>query len=271
VRVVAVDWSGAKHGAQRSIWLADVVGGELQRLECGRTREELTDHLIELAAEDPELAVGIDFSFSLPTWYLDAQGLGTADELWAHLRGDGEAILAACAPPFWGRPGTRRPGDTSAALRVTESEMPAVGGVRPKSTFQIGGVGSVGTGSLRGMPLLARLRDHGFRIWPFHDTPALPVIVEIYPRVLTGPVVKSDRTARVAYLDRELPGLAPALATRAIASEDAFDALLSARAMAEHSDELAQLPQCGDTIARREGAIWRPRGSGCSASTLPPG
>ena len=128
----------------------------------------------------------------------------------------------------------------------------------------------MGTGSLRGLPVCSPgCEPHGFRIWPFHDAPALPVVVEIYPRLFTGPVVKSDASARAEHLRRELPELDREIAGRAIASEDAFDALLSARAMAEHSDELAQLPQCGDTIARAAKDDLAPRGSGCSASTLP--
>ena len=38
--------------------------------------------------------------------------------------------------------------------------------VRPKSTFQIGGAGAVGTGSLRGMPHLLTLREAGCAVWP---------------------------------------------------------------------------------------------------------
>ena len=64
-------------------------------------------------------------------------------------------------------------------------------GITPKSPFQIGGSGSVGTGSLRAMPFLLRLREAGFRVWPFEDA-ALdakrpqPLLVEMYTRLLTG-------------------------------------------------------------------------------------
>ena len=75
-----------------------------------------------------------------------------------------------------------------------------------KSTFQIGGAGSVGTGSLRGMPHLRRLRQAGFSIWPFHS--ASPwTVMEIYPRLLTGPVHKSSHEHRARYLgDSALAG-----------------------------------------------------------------
>lgn len=80
-------------------------------------------------------------------------------------------------------------------LRRTDREAPAIGGIRPKSVFQIGGAGAVGTGSLRGMPILKRLRDAGFAVWPF-DAPRWPCVVEIYPRLLTGAVNKGSAGAR---------------------------------------------------------------------------
>ena len=69
-RILAVDWSGARTGEARAIWLAEVMGGRLIRLECGRSREEVVAHLLEEAERDPELVVGLDFAFSLPEWFL---------------------------------------------------------------------------------------------------------------------------------------------------------------------------------------------------------
>ena len=100
--------------------------------------------------------------------------------------------LAAGVPAtVLGSTGRRRPAGQE-QFRRTEATIAAVGGIRPKSTFQIGGAGSVGTGSVRGFPILARLRAGGFTIWPFDVAPTPPVAVEIYPRALTGAVVKRD-------------------------------------------------------------------------------
>ena len=160
-----------------------------------------------------------------------------------------------CEPPFWGRPGRPRP-DGPAHLRRTEAALAAVGGIRPKSSFQIGGAGSVGTGSVRGFPALARLQDAGFAIWPF-DTPARPpVAVEIWPRTFTGPVVKSDATARAAYVDLHLPQLAPDFRDAVVGSEDAFDAAVSAVVMSGHEPALRALPALDD--AQLEGRVWVP-------------
>ena len=210
------------------------------------------------AGRSPELVVGLDFAFSLPAWFLEQRNLKSAQELWALADREAEAWITACRPPFWGRPGTRRP-DLEAHFRWTELDAPATAGIRPKSVFQIGGAGAVGAGSLRGMRLLHRLRAAGFSIWPF-DPPGWPRVVEIYPRLLTGPVNKSSADARGAYLATRHPELDAGLRLRAAAGEDAFDAAVSALVMAGHLDELITLPAATDRQAALEGLIWHPGG-----------
>ncbi len=257
MRVIAIDWSGARVNAEKQIWLAEVVDGRLVRLENGRGREAITDHLIAEAERDPQMVVGFDFAFSLPMWFLAANEPGGAPDLWALVEGEGEEWLRACRPPFWGRPGMRRP-VMSAEFRHADRAVPKTGGVQPKSVFQIGGAGSVGTGSLRGMPSLRRLRDAGLSIWPF-DPPGWPRVVEIYPRLLTGIVVKSDPVARAAHLTEHQPDLPAGLRRLAAADDSAFDAGLSALVMAEHLDDLATLPELAAPQLVLEGVIWHPR------------
>jgi di/tripeptidase len=267
-RAIAIDWSGDLAGGHKKIWLAEAVRGDLVRLESGRRREAIAELLIEAAERDPRLIVGLDFAFSLPAWFLAERGLRTAPDLWALVAEEGEAWLRACLPPFWGRPGTRRPTLDPARpeFRRTELEVPAIAGTRPKSVFQIGGAGAVGTGSLRGMPLLHRLHPQGFAIWPF-DPPAWPLVVEIYPRLLTDRVVKSNRAACEDYLRRHYPGLSPRWLQPAAASEDAFDAAVSALVMAEHLPALSALPSLADPMTRLEGLIWYPSWQVSAAST----
>jgi hypothetical protein len=257
VTAIAVDWSGRAAGSRRYIWVAEARGGELIRLESGRTRSEVAEHVVAYARDDPTLVVGFDFSFSLPAWFLDERGFATADALWEAAERDGETWLRACEPPFWGRPGRARP-DLPAHLRATEAGLVAVGGVTPKSTFQIGGAGSVGTGSIRGFPILRQLRAAGFTVWPFHAPVRPPVAVEIYPRALSGPVVKSSVTARAQYLDSRVAGLDPAFRQLAAESEDAFDAAVSAIVMSRHEDNLLALPAIDDAVTRCEGKVWSP-------------
>jgi hypothetical protein len=256
VRVIAVDWSGRATGERRAIWLAEAGAGELVRLENGRTRDQVADHVLALAAADPELVVGFDFSFSLPAWFFAARGLATVDELWWSAARDGEQWLADCEPPFWGRPGRPRP-ELPSHLRATEAAIAAPGGVRPKSTFQVGGNGSVGTGSIRGWPVLARLRRAGFAIWPF-DHVRFPLALEVYPRACTGAVVKTDMRQRAALLDERFPGLERRLRDLAVASDDAFDACVTALVMAAHADGFAELESPADRACRLEGWAWVP-------------
>lgn len=250
-QVIAVDWSGRATRAAESIWLACVRDGVLVELENGRDRDDVIDDVIERISHEPRTVVGLDFAFSLPRWFCREQGWQTAPAVWEAMRTDGEALLAACEPPWWGRPGTSAP-LTGEALRETDKPHGA------KSVFQIGGAGAVGTGSIRGMPQLLRLAAAGAAIWPF-NAPRWPTVVEIYPRLLTGPVIKSRHRARRAYLDQHHPDQPSVLRERAAGSEDAFDAAVSALVMAERLFGLHQLPAALEGGSERiEGAIFDP-------------
>src|SRR5207249_2523855 len=162
---------------------------------------------------------------------------------------DWSSDVCSSGLPFWGRKGSGKPAGQE-HFRRTELEVPPVGpgAIRPKSVFQIGGAGAVGTGSIRGMALLARLRREGFSIWPF-DQAGWPRAVEIYPRLLTGPVAKSVQSARTGYLTRLGWPADAALRERAASTEDAFDAAVSALGMDEHQEDLAAPPSVPETAA----------------------
>lgn len=256
VRSIAIDWSGARTGARRKIRLAETVDRTLVRVEGGRDRDAIAEHLIAEAQRAPNLVVGLDFAFSVPDWFFTRLGLASAVELWARADRDAETWLAECRSPFWGRPGVARP-ELPTHFRRTESEAPSTGGIRPKSVFQVGGAGTAGTGSLRGMRLLLQLHATGYSVWPF-DPPSLPMIVEIYPRLLTGAVNKSNSAGRAAYLASRYPELTLDQRATAAQGEDAFDAAVSALVMAEHIADLTTLPALTDPLRRREGQIWYP-------------
>jgi hypothetical protein len=218
-RILAVDWSGARTDEHRAIWLAEAVDGRLARLEGGRGREEVVAHLLEEAERDAELVVGLDFAFSLPQWFLRERAIDDISNAWDLVSCEAERWLGDPQPPFWRR---RKP-TGQVAFRRTELEC----GGRPKSVFQLVGAGQVGTGSLRGMPFLPRLRER-FAIWPF-DEPRLPLLVEIYPRL---------------HLPTE--GEYP--------SEHARDAAAAALAMSRWTGDWRRLPR-GPEYAL-EGRIW---------------
>jgi hypothetical protein len=262
-RVIAIDWSGRSGAEQgQAIWLAEAIGGELVRLEGGRTRAELVELLIAEADRDPNLIVGFDFAFSLPAWYLRERQL-TPHRLWGLLAD--EALTPAMRRfglgrwmngpelPFWTTSVAHAWLRPEQRFRRTENDL-RLPGVQPKSVFQLVGAGQVGRGSLYGMQALHRLTGAGFRIWPF-DPPGLPLVVEIFPRVLTGPVRKNSPSERERYL--EAVPIPADLHRLAAASEDAFDAAISAVVMASRVDELRALPDEPDYVV--EGKIWQPR------------
>ncbi|MEZ4334226.1 MAG: hypothetical protein R3F35_20940 [Myxococcota bacterium] len=256
---IAVDWSGAR-GATARLALAEARDGRLERIECFRDRARVHAAIVARRRSAPRIVVGLDFSFSLPAWYVRRLGLDDAAALWRHVDAEGERWLQDCPWPFWGRPGRKRP-DLETPLRRTESEVAArlkrIGpSPRPKSTFQIGGAGAVGTGSIRGMPHLSRLRAEGFAVWPF-ESAGRETVIELYPRALTGPVVKRRPASRAAHLASLRPRIPAALERTMIASEDAFDAGLAALAMSTCGAALLDLPS-GDAVDRIEGRIWMP-------------
>jgi hypothetical protein len=257
IRVIAVDWSGAISGAKSKIWLAESYEGSIRRLECGRDRREVVRHLIDVARESPRTVVGLDFAFSFPEWFLRDKGLASATDLWSLAERESEQWLHECLPPFWGRNRTKKT-IVEAEYRRTERAVRPVTGIRPKSVFQVYGAGAVGTGSIRGLPFLKQLHEAGFSIWPF-DPPGLPLVIEIYPRLLTDRVRKSGSSHRLEYLTSNGFDLQPAILNKAASSEDAFDAAVSAIRMAREWQKLSELPVIDDVQLRREGVIWYPR------------
>ena len=259
------------------------------QLENGRTRAEVAAWLIELAAETPRMVVGFDFCFSFPEWFVRGEhGCRTGPEFWrvvAEIHGERWLERGHTDRRFWGKP-HKRPAEFSGEslhrmLRATdidcklvahipeEERVARVKGITPKSVFQIGGAGSVGTASLRGMPILLRLRDAGFRVWPF-DEPGLrseepqPLVIEMYSRLNTGAVHKSNAEARARYLldkqksDPTYAALSRTVLGRARAGEDAFDALVSCMVMTARRSEFGALPQPRDPKYVAEGWTWAP-------------
>jgi hypothetical protein len=236
-------------GASEFIWTAEAADGQLICLKNGLSRAKLVDHLIELAAKHPNMIVGFDFAFGMPALFAESQGVLKGPEFWGVVALQGETWLGFCPWPFWGKPGKRKP-VYAEVFRQTEQQSTGA-----FSTFQIGGAGAVGTGSIRGMPHLVALRQAGWSIWPF-DPPHFPMAIEIYPRLLAGPVRKSSWQDRRDYLAMNYPDLR--MAELAASTEDAFDAAVSALVMDEHREELLNLSTSVTKLEQLEGRIWQP-------------
>ena len=267
VRYMAVDWSGdAQRWRQRKvIRLAVVEAGRLVRLEGGRTRDETIDLLVREIESGGPAFIGFDFAFSFPQWYLRWRRLGCVGNLWSLASKEQESWLNGKKWPFWGRPGPykHRPGNLGENRRFRQTEEGRKNG-NPKSVFQVYGGGAVGTGTIRGLPALARLQNAGAAIWPFDDPrPGGATVIEIYPRLFYGHAVKTSnsvdgRKSRRAYLEREYAHVERRWRDDMIESGDAFDAGVSALAMSANGRNLRNLRRATDRRTLREGEIWSP-------------
>src|SRR5690349_13918265 len=157
VEVLAVDWSGDVRAAHRRIRIATARPGRLLGVGVGLDRDAVTGLVRDRATAGP-LIVGLDFSFGLPAWFAREHGCSDIGALWDLVAREGERRVRERGPRSWGRGPTPGPPHDPArpGFRVTE-EAARADGLDPSSTFQIGGAGAGGTGSLRGMPHLARL------------------------------------------------------------------------------------------------------------------
>jgi hypothetical protein len=254
-RIIAIDWSGDRKNAREKIWVAEVENGHLAELRNGRSPAGVVEHLVGLAQVERDLIVGFDFAFSFPAWFVEE--FGTAPGLWRAIRGNEKE--------FWGRTvsgpfhGTHRPFDSAHGPKVRSTDHV----MKAKSVFQVSGIGSVGTGSIRGMPILADLLDKGFNIWPMMPL-AKPLVLEVYPRAcldrkrtraISARFAKTNPDHRRKYLESELSG--PWL-DLAVCGEDSFDAATTALSMWRSLDELDHLPIIDSDTLRKEGIIWSP-------------
>jgi hypothetical protein len=258
LKAVAVDWSGRKTGERSVICLAEAQAGQLLSVQSGFTREEVIAHLVEMKNEDPNLVVGFDFSFSLPGWFVTEQGCKSAVEFWPVAAELGEQWLEQCTEPFWGRPGKKKPAPDSgrSQLRDTDIATASAADQTPRSPFQVSGAGSVGSSTMRGIPFLPQLRAAGFKIWPWDDaTP--PAAVEIWTRVAIGDTVKSNPTARINAV-KSHKGIPPSLRASASASEDLFDAAMTALWLSENEASLTSSKRSRRKADLLEGRTWLP-------------
>jgi hypothetical protein len=215
--------------------------------------------------------LGIDAVLGVPALLAHAAGVGSFLELLARLERSGGLERESAAAASWGieQPFFRIPagrgaltsfldavGGRGAALRQIERRTGA------KTVLALSGIpGTVGSGSRalwREMaPLLAEpARD--FRVWPFEGNleadPSAPVVVtEVYPRAAYAIALAGECPARplaIAKTRREVRAAAvrsleraPWIANHKVSlhdlapareSEDDFDALLTAAALARH-------------------------------------
>lgn len=266
-RCIAVDWSGARDvpTQQKTIWLAIAEEGNLIRLLNGQTRDEVVDMLLEQIGPSEVVAIGLDFAFSFPQWYLAHRQLGGPRALWDLAEQEGEQWLDGDVCPFWGRNGAlyqHRPGNLGVIFpEFRQTDLDQVG-FNPQSVFKIAGRGHVGTGTIRGFHSLVRFQCAGMAIWPFDaPQPGVPTVVEIYPRLFYGVVLQNNwslasRNLRRNFLEENYNNLEGHWRDIMVGNPNAFDAGVSALQMSNNANALNQLQQAAGPPYSLEGRIW---------------
>ncbi len=235
-------------------------------------------YLLELSGP---VVAGLAFCFSAPGWFVKKEHQGRVDDLWGWAKGvatdDDRAKIRVDLPePFRhvkeDEPirSLLNPGEKG-CFRETEKTIFNDLAVEPASIFDIGGEGSVGALAIKGMPILATLREGGAAIWPM-TAPKLAdglTCVEIFPRsVWTSvypaelPQSKKNVMRRSNFIaDRCADGIviSDSHAAELAKDERAFDALLTAWALRQHA---RSLPVLDDPVASIEGRIWVPQEMG---------
>lgn len=249
--VIAVDWGGAVKGAE--LWAArvEVATGMVVALEQFQTRQAVIERVMSWVQTEPSTVVGFDFAFSAPDWFVlqSVPSASSAIDFWPVVAEKADSWVTCSAPPFWGKAAhPKKWPNILREYRKTELTMAK----RPTSIFQLVGRGQVGLGSIRGMPFLTDLVAAGCRVWPFQDV-KLPLIIEIWPSILKTNF-KGSKSQLLASLTAD-PGVD---LHKAATSNDAYDALVSAVAMAHSFTTGVGLQQTVDRVELLEGKIWLP-------------
>jgi len=282
--VVMVDWSGGNdRGAtpcKDAIWAGVARAGVVEDPVYLRNRQVaeawLADRFGAERAKGRKVLAGFDFPFGYPSGVAE-RITDRADPfaLWHWLEARIEdspkrnnrwqvaADMNALFPgvgPFWGngtktdvdglpRKGRSRQGHGAQDWR--QMERAARGSF---SVWQLAGAGAVGSQTLMGLPVLARLRRRfGACVWPFEAPEGGLVFAEIWPSLINGAV-----RAYCAKTGEIRDAAQVRLLACAIASLPGADL---AAMLAVHTDEEGQILGLGYED-RLEAALRRPGGTG---------
>jgi hypothetical protein len=262
-RVIGVDWSGAGPSRGQEIYVAEATTEDPPRvLSAVRAADRAAveaflrgnalklskawsgwDGPEPLAAAETAL-VGLDFAFGFPRQFT-LPGTGTAWSwealaAWCTgLEGEHDLSKALRSEPEVAKQFRLGSGNAGAAmhLRATEERL-RKRGTYPASVFKLVGAQQVGAGSIRGIPILGRLRrDRAAAVWPFDEAASRPItVVEVFPRLwLTAGLGKQHPSRRIEQLRAwKKAGITFKNDTDlvAVASADAMDAVAAAIGLA---------------------------------------
>lgn len=195
--IIFCDWSAnsTPKTGKDSLWLCR--GREVVNPSTRREAEVILTRWIETGGRT---LVGYDFPLGLPALSYAALGFRGWRDYWTYLaraledgpRNENNRFEVALAlneraggdGPFWGAPKAKAlrstkppPNPRFPDFRKAEIVL-RERGARPFSVWQLLGNGSVGSQSMVGIPMIARLRKRipGSRVWPFESTQGARVV-----------------------------------------------------------------------------------------------
>ncbi|WP_292286432.1 gephyrin-like molybdotransferase Glp [Marivita sp.] len=304
--IAIVDWSAGKRAPKRpsrdAIWFGVVTGGVAQEPVYCRARTEaeawLEAFIDSEAQAGRRVLIGFDFPFGYPSGFV-GRVTGSNDPLlfwdWLEARitdnKEGKNNRFDVAEtlnrlfdgpgPFWGKPSETGWPDLpyrKAGIRfdqVAERRRCDRAAKASSSCFQLFFNPTVGSQSLMGLPMLARLRRReGVAVWPFEDTAqAQTVFAEVWPGLIEAAVKEVDddvirdrvQVTRLAgaldrigaaRLDALLSNFGPEAMEEAWILGAGHEAELVAAARG--ADELRPPPLRNDCFALPAGVDWTP-------------
>lgn len=276
-----VDWSGAVGAFPPGLAVAAIDAEGPPRLITPPNRRwsraAIRDWLLDLAARDADILVGLDLSFAFPFVDVGAyfpdwpDSPANARELWALVDRLSAEEPHLAANHFLTHEQVRRhfrhaKGDVGdlfqpgiGRLREVERHQRATRQANSWSCFNLVGAGQVGKSSLTGMRLLHQLGGR-IPVWPFDPIPETgPMIVEIYTSMAAragGMPANRSKIRDAGTLAAVLNVLGAALPERLDRIDDhATDALITAAWMrgASIQPRFWSIPLLNDRVRQTEG------------------
>ncbi len=260
---IAIDWSGAKGTAHKSIAVAmcglDRKTPILVTMDKAWSRQGVVDWIVSFVQKGAHPLIGFDFSFAPPCdathgYFRFTQIPKSARSFWRYVDGicdDEDLGAVSLVERHHRREFYLGKADGVKAdymrLRACEQRFNALGGGKPSCVFDSIGAAQVCKASFAGMRLLHQLGQQ-LPIWPFDAKPAEgPLVVEIYTRAfirLAG--LRGLKVRDAATLNRALA----ALGSRPSQIADAFT---------DHQSD-ALIAAAGLRVIAGDTRYWQPKG-----------
>lgn len=287
--IAIVDWSGGNdRGAKPTadaIWIGihrdDGSAEQLYQRNRQVAEETLTDLIKAERTKGNRLLIGFDFPFGYPAGFGRAL-TGSDDPLavleWFKTRikdtpkannridiaGEINRALGGGTGPFWANGFARDvdglPRTQKGYANPFPSRRTCEGLAKGAFTcWQLFGAGSVGSQAMTGLPVLARLRNMGARVWPFEPLDSDVALVEVWPSLTVGaaPEGMIKDQWQVAEVARQLSALSQADMAEMLGVETTSEGWIFGLGYEDRLNS-APPPLRNDCFALPPGVHWTP-------------